>query len=94
MNEIRNGPKGITEQINTQAIEGDRMARKNLVVTKKVNELSQHELMELICCLNNNMVNYDSNISRAMERSNRAEWDSLKNNRSKWVNIQYAESKK
>lgn len=69
------------------------MAKKNLGVSKRINELSQNELMELIHCLNNNMINYDSNINRAMERSNRAEWDCLKTAKNKRGNIQYAENR-
>lgn len=69
------------------------MVKKDLRVSKKISELSQRELMDLIYCLNDNMKNYDSNIDRAMERSDRAEWDCLKTNKNKGVNIQYAGKK-
>ena len=59
-----------------------------------INEFDTKELMEFIYCLNDNMREYDSNFERAMRRSERAEWESLKGSLNKGVSIQYAGSKR
>jgi hypothetical protein len=39
---------------------------------------SKKKLMELVIFLNNNMKNYENNVDRAIKRSEKAEWYSLK----------------
>lgn len=70
------------------------MTKKDVTLTNTLGDLSQSELMDFIYCLNNNMKDYDSDIDSAMERADKAEWDSLKATTHKGVNIQYAGSRR
>ena len=45
---------------------------------KSVSDMTQEELMEFVYCLNKCMVDYGNDIERAMNFSEKQEWDSLK----------------
>lgn len=46
--------------------------------SKKITDLTRKELMELVYCLNQCMIDYENDIERAMAFSEKQEWESLK----------------
>ncbi len=46
-----------------------------------ISNWSKQRRMDFIRTLNKNMINYENNIERSMARSDRAEWDHLKDDK-------------